>query len=54
MACLTVLILPSQYLTKIIRGQAARKKALVGHTFKLAKSGQFTLGFCFNHTLSIC
>ena len=54
MACLTVLILPSQYLTKIIRCQAAREKASVGNTFKLAKSGQFTMGFCWNHTLSIC
>ena len=53
MACLTVLILVYQYLTKIIRCQAARERALVVNTFKLAKSGQFTMGFCLNHTLNI-
>ena len=44
----------SQYQTKVIRCQTAREKALVGNAFKLVKSGQFTMGFCLYHTLSIC
>ena len=44
----------SKYLTKKFRCQAAREKALVGNTLKLAKAGQFTMGVFLNHTLSIC
>ena len=52
--CLRFLYYYSQCLTKIFRCQAAREKALVGNTLKLAKAGQFTMGVFLNHTLSIC